>query len=180
VQAQGSFKSIGSQPLDRVDKTRPYEVTPVVMEGSQPDIGIHQVVFDWESRSVHVNADGVQGEVYILRLNQGETGLVMEEQVYIEDSKDEIEMNMTFRKDLTYTFVLYDYYNHPHSVFTWEQPFDFEAVEVVAEPEPIDVPPEPMAKTDDMFNNPIFYTALLCALAVLAVVQVVRRRGESK
>ena len=166
VQASTVFSDTGSHLLDRINRTGRYEAEAVHIRYDQPDILVRQVVFDWDINNVLISVGGVPGEIYILRLSQGETSLVMQEQMYIEDGTMQLNMDVSLKKDLHYTFAIYDYYNKRHAEFTWRQPFDFEAAQLIFTPEYIEPEAKPLAKTDDAFNNPIFLSALLCIIDV--------------
>ena len=176
VQATGSFREVGSQLLDHLDRSVPWEVVPSHYSYNTPLIRIRQVVFDWDLQNILIGLDGVHGEIYILRLNQGETGLVMEEQMYVENGEIRLSMNYDFTQNLHYTLTLSDYFNHQHSVFTWRQPFDFEAERFVFTKDPIEVPVKQLPQTNDLLNNYIFYTVILCMVILIFIKQMAWRK----
>ena len=175
VHAASVFRESRVQPLDRIDRTVAYEAAPSHHFYNNPLIRIRQVVFCWEQQNILIGLDGVHGELYILRLSQEETGIVMEELMYAQDFDIQLNINAALHEGLHYTIALYDYYNTRHAVFTWRQPFYFEAYTAVVTQEFIDVPPKPLVKTNDLFNNPILYAALLCVIIFLIIARLSKR-----
>jgi len=174
VFASETFREIGTQLLERLNREVPYEVIPSRHFYSTPLIRIRQVVFDWDLHTVLVGMDGVHGEVYILRLSQAESGIVMEERMYVQEGPITLNLNVSLREGLTYTFALYDWYNTQHAIFTWNQSFDFVSQQMVIQ-EFIELPPAPLAQTNDLFNNPLFFAALLCVIIVTFVTRMFKR-----
>ena len=157
------FRELQTQPLDRVNRDIPYEVNPSYHFYATPLIRISQVVFDWENQSIFVGMDGVLGEIYTLRLSQGDVGLVMEEHVYVKDGITSFSIGVSLLEGRTYTFGLYDYFNTQHAIFTWRQSFDWDSRHMFFQ-EFIDLPPPPLARTNDALNHPITFLTLLALI----------------
>ena len=184
-----AFREIGTQPLERIRRDIQYEITLAEHHYTTPMIRLRQVVLDWDLQHILVAMNGVPGELYFVRISQGDVSLVMQEHLYMTYGRSIFSIGVSLHQGRYYTISLYDYYNTQHSSLTWRQPFDFVGLPVIV-PEFIYIQEDPrlyldpdhdpnrnLVRTNDLMNNILFFTVILGVIIILTTLLF--KRGRS-
>lgn len=183
TEESGIPRGFHSEEIESLTEMKPRSIPNISKDSdSNKTIRIVDVSLNYKTTMVDVTIRGVNGEGYILKVNEGQSVLITEESLMVYYSDAPYPLKLSLEKGHKYQFTLFDLHNTPHDVYEIVSPVSWSYVEPV--PEPVQtiavsapIPQPSLPKTADNYGGfTVLFGFLICLCVGISITKKVLRK----